>query len=167
MEVISEALRYFAETEGVSMNILVQNEQSKQELLRRFRSEENSVLVGSMSFWEGVDIKGDALSLVVIDKIPFPPPDDPVFEGRSKELEAEGKNSFNEISIPEAIMLLKQGAGRLIRDEKDEGLLILCDNRLLSKGYGTKIWKSLPDFARTKVFDTAMNFLERCQEPRG
>lgn len=167
MEVISEALRYFAETEGVSMNILVQNEQSKQELLRRFRSEENSVLVGSMSFWEGVDIKGDALSLVVIDKIPFPPPDDPVFEGRSKELEAEGKSSFNEISIPEAIMLLKQGAGRLIRDEKDEGLLILCDNRLLSKGYGTKIWKSLPDFARTKVFDTAMNFLERCQEPRG
>ena len=92
---------------------------------------------------------------------------DTLHEGRSKELEAEGKSSFNEISIPEAIMLLKQGAGRLIRDEKDEGLLILCDNRLLSKGYGTKIWKSLPDFARTKVFDTAMNFLERCQEPRG
>lgn len=162
MTTLSEHLRYFAEQEEVPMNILVQNEQSKQELLRRFRSEENSVLIGSMSFWEGVDIKGDALSLVVIDKIPFPPPDDPVFEGRAHELEAQGKSSFNEISIPEAIMLLKQGAGRLIRDETDEGLLIICDKRLLSKNYGARIWKSLPEFARTKYFDVAMEFMDRC-----
>lgn len=160
MDIIAQNLRYFAENEEVPMNILLQNEQSKQELLRRFRSEDNSVLVGSMSFWEGVDIKGDSLSLVVIDKIPFSPPDDPIYEGRSKELEAQGKDPFRHLSIPEATMLLKQGAGRLIRAETDRGLLIICDKRIITKGYGKLMWQSLPKFSRTKQFDRAMRFLE-------
>jgi len=124
--------------------LLVQGTGSRSELLARFRSLGNAVLLGSHSFWEGVDVRGEALSLVVIDKLPFAPPDDPVLAARIENLKAHGGDPFNELQLPQAVLQLKQGAGRLIRDEADRGVLMLCDPRLLSKGYGRRILKSLP-----------------------
>lgn len=167
METIAEHLRYNVEKEGLPIKVLLQKEKPKHELLREFREHGNAVLVGSMSFWEGVDIKGEALSLVVIDKIPFSPPDDPVTEGKCNWLESQNRNPFYELSLPEAIMLLMQGAGRLIRDENDRGLLIICDSRILTRRYGQRVWKSLPNFARTKNFTQAMNYLKSLKKKTG
>ncbi len=156
---IGDELRRRISADNLSITVLVQNEYPKQELLRRFREDEEAVLVGSMSFWEGIDIKGEALSLVVIDKIPFMPPNDPIYKGKSKLLKAQGKDPFTDYSLPEAITLLRQGAGRLIRDYTDNGVLMICDNRILKKRYGKAIWSSLPDFARTKVEQEALEFI--------
>lgn len=160
METIAEQLRYYVERARSSIKVLLQKEKPRKALLREFREHGNAVLVGSMSFWEGVDIKGDTLSLVVIDKIPFSPPDDPVTEGKSRWLKSQNKSAFYELSLPEATMLLMQGAGRLIRDENDRGLLIICDKRVINSSYGEMIWKSLPDFSRTTNFDGAMKYLK-------
>jgi ATP-dependent DNA helicase DinG len=130
--------------------LLVQGTGSRSELLGRFRSLGNAVLLGSQSFWEGVDVRGEALSLVVIDKLPFAPPDDPVLAARIESLRARGGNPFNELQLPQAVLQLKQGAGRLIRDETDRGVLMLCDPRLLSKAYGRRILKSLPPMKPTR-----------------
>ena len=102
------------------------------------------VLVASATFWEGFDVPGDALQLVIIDKLPFPPPNDPLVEARSKRLESQGRSSFNDYFVPEAVVALKQGAGRLIRTESDRGVLILCDNRLVTTGYGRRLVAALP-----------------------
>ena len=102
------------------------------------------ILVASASFWEGVDVPGDALQMVVIDKLPFPPPNDPLVEARSKRLEATGRSVFNHYFIPEAAIALKQGAGRLIRRESDRGLLVVCDTRLAAMGYGRRLLAALP-----------------------
>ncbi len=161
---ISEYLRLKIERDNGHIPVLVQNEAPKNELIRLFREHGNAVLVGSMSFWEGVDIKGDSLSMVIIDKIPFAPPDDPVYRGKANYLESQNLSSFRELSLPEAIMTLKQGAGRLIRDHHDRGMLVICDVRILTKNYGGKIWNSLPDFARTANFETALSFLEEMNE---
>jgi ATP-dependent DNA helicase DinG len=130
--------------------LLVQGTGSRSDLLARFRSLGNAVLLGSASFWEGVDVRGDALSLVVIDKLPFAPPDDPVLAARIDALKAGGRNPFNELQLPQAALQLKQGAGRLIRDEGDRGVLMLCDPRLLSRPYGARILKSLPPMKPTR-----------------
>ena len=119
--------------ERIEFPLLVQGTGSRSELLARFRSLGNAVLLGSQSFWEGVDVRGEALSLVVIDKLPFAPPDDPVLAARIESMRAEGGNPFNELQLPQAVLQLKQGAGRLIRDESDRGVLMLCDPRLLSR----------------------------------
>jgi len=141
--------------------VLTQNEAPKGELLRRFRELGNAVLIGSQSFWEGVDVAGDALSLVVIDKLPFAPPDDPVLAARMKHLEEAGGSPFMDWQIPQAAISLKQGAGRLIRSETDRGVLAICDDRLVTKGYGRILRASLPPmpFTRERVdvatfFDT-------------
>ena len=131
------------------LKILVQGQMPKRELIDRFRSGnfENSpgcILVASASFWEGVDLPGDCLQLLVIDKLPFPPPSDPVVEARSKQLEAMGKSVFSRYFIPEAAIALKQGAGRLIRRESDRGLLVIGDSRLKRMGYGKRLMGSLP-----------------------
>lgn len=141
-----------------SFPLLVQGESSRMDLVTRFRNAGNAVLVGSYSFWEGVDVRGDALSLVVIDKLPFAPPDDPVLAARIAALESEGGNGFMDCQLPEAIISLKQGTGRLIRDETDRGVLMICDTRLVSKGYGRRIWQSLPPFSRTRSLDDACAF---------
>jgi ATP-dependent DNA helicase DinG len=138
--------------------LLLQGEGSRNELLTRFRSLGNAVLLGSQSFWEGVDVRGEALSLVIIDKLPFAPPDDPVLAARIAQLNKQGRNAFMEYQLPRAIIMLKQGSGRLIRDEKDRGVLMICDPRLISKPYGKRIWQSLPPMKRTRVEEEAVAF---------
>lgn len=155
----SERLRELFAERQLPWPLLVQGELGRNELLERFRSAGNAVLVGSQSFWEGVDVRGDALSLVIIDKLPFAPPDDPVLAARIAAMERRGQNGFMHHQLPEAIISLKQGAGRLIRDEHDRGVLMICDPRLISKPYGRRIWQSLPPFARTRDLKEVQNFL--------
>jgi ATP-dependent DNA helicase DinG len=143
--------------------LLVQGTGSRNELLKRFRALGNAVLLGSQSFWEGVDVRGDALSLVVIDKLPFAPPDDPVLSARIEAMRVEGGNPFNDLQLPQAALQLKQGAGRLIRDETDRGVLMLCDPRLVSKGYGRQILRSLPPMKLTRSLPEVQEFFR----PRG
>jgi len=106
-------------------------------------------------------VRGEALSLVIIDKLPFAPPDDPVLAARIAELNRQGRNAFMEFQLPRAIINLKQGAGRLIRDENDRGVLMICDPRLISKHYGKRIWQSLPPFRRTREEREAVAFFGR------
>jgi ATP-dependent DNA helicase DinG len=145
---------------GIESPLLLQGESSRTELLDRFRKLGNAVLVGSQSFWEGVDVRGEALSVVIIDKLPFAPPDDPVLSARVDKMNAEGKNAFMEYQLPYSVITLKQGAGRLIRDENDRGVLMICDPRLISKSYGKKIWQSLPPFKRTRELSEVQGFFE-------
>jgi ATP-dependent DNA helicase DinG len=150
----------FAE-QNLKFPILVQGDQPKAELLDRFRELGNAVLIGSHSFWEGVDVKGDALSVVIIDRLPFSPPDDPVVAARIEALNKQGRSAFMEYQLPEAIIALKQGAGRLIRDETDRGVLVICDPRLISKGYGRRIWQSLPPMKRTRDIAEVERFFSK------
>jgi len=148
------------EREGLDFPLLLQGESSRSELLERFRKLGNAVLVASQSFWEGVDVRGEALSLVVIDKLPFAPPDDPVLAARIDKLNAEGKSAFMEYQLPYAVITLKQGAGRLIRDEGDRGVLMICDKRLVEKQYGRRIWQSLPPMKRSRELADVDAFFE-------
>lgn len=144
--------------EGVSYPLLIQGEKSRSELLDDFRRLGNAVLLGSQSFWEGVDVAGEALSLVVIDRLPFQPPDDPVLAARMEVLKKDGKNPFFDHQLPRAVISLKQGAGRLIRRESDRGVLMICDPRLVDKPYGRRIWQALPPMKRTRKQDEAVGF---------
>ncbi len=153
-----ELLKARLEDEGHDMPLLLQGEGSKNDLLQRFRHLGNAILVGSQSFWEGVDVRGEALSLVVIDKIPFAPPDDPVLSARIEQMRQQGRNAFIEYQLPRAVINVKQGAGRLIRDETDRGVLMICDPRLISKPYGRRVWQSLPPMKRTKELSEVLNF---------
>ena len=154
----AERLRAEFEQRKLPFPLLVQGEAGRTELLDRFRAAGNAVLIGSQSFWEGVDVRGDALSLVIIDKLPFAPPDDPVLAARIEVMEKKGLNGFMHHQLPEAIINLKQGAGRLIRDGSDRGVLMICDPRLISKPYGKRIWQSLPPFKRTRELATVQAF---------
>jgi ATP-dependent DNA helicase DinG len=151
--------------DGSGIEVLVQGEWPKRHLMARFREgaqagEGGCVLVASATFWEGFDVPGDALQLVVIDKLPFPPPNDPLVEARSKRLESQGRSAFNEYFVPEAVVALKQGAGRLIRRETDQGMLILCDNRLVTTGYGKRLLAALPAMRRLDSDDQLVQALE-------
>ena len=146
---------------GMEYPLLMQGDTTRTELLARFRNHGNAVLVGSQSFWEGVDVRGDALSVVIIDKLPFAPPDDPVLSARIDKLNAEGKNAFMEYQLPYSVITLKQGAGRLIRDENDKGVLVICDPRLITKPYGRRIWQSLPPFRRTRELGDVEAFFKK------
>ncbi len=145
---------------GLDLPLLLQGDGSRTELLERFRKHGNAVLVASQSFWEGVDVKGDALKLVVIDKLPFAPPDDPVLSARIDAMKQQGKNPFMEYQLPHAAIVLKQGAGRLIRDETDRGVLMICDMRLTDKPYGRRIWQALPPMKRTRDEAEAVAFFD-------
>ncbi|WP_186222702.1 ATP-dependent DNA helicase [Burkholderia gladioli] len=157
---IASKLRETIEARGWNMPLLVQGDASRTELLDRFRAYGNAILVGSQSFWEGVDVRGDALSLVVIDKLPFAPPDDPVLAARLDALTKKGLSPFAVHQLPQAVITLKQGAGRLIRAETDRGVLMICDTRLVDKPYGRRIWQSLPPFKRTREIDVVREFFE-------
>ena len=143
---------------GYDFPLLLQGEGSRSELLERFRRLGNAVLVASQSFWEGVDVRGEALSLVMIDRLPFAPPDDPVLAARIDRINAEGRNAFMEYQLPQAVIALKQGAGRLIRDETDRGVLMICDTRLVERPYGRRIWQSLPPMRRTRALEDVVEF---------
>jgi ATP-dependent DNA helicase DinG len=164
VERVAERLRVLLVEEGLDLPLLVQGSSTRRALIDAFRSSGRAVLVGSISFWEGIDIRGETLSLVVIDKLPFAPPDDPVVEARIRLLRRQGRNPFNEFQLPQAVVLLKQGAGRLIRDEHDRGVLMILDERILSKSYGKTVLASLPPFARTRSESEAVEFLTRRRE---
>jgi ATP-dependent DNA helicase DinG len=158
MRLAHQLLREALAREGLQFPLLLQGEGSRTELLERFRRLGNAVLIGSSSFWEGVDVRGEALSLVVIDKLPFAPPDDPVLQARLERLQEEGRNPFMEYQLPQSVIALKQGAGRLIRDESDRGVLMICDTRLFSRSYGRRILPSLPPMRLTRLQREVLEF---------
>jgi ATP-dependent DNA helicase DinG len=149
---------------GLSWPIMRQGNGTRRDLLERFRTLDHAVLVGSASFWEGIDVAGDRLTLVAIDKLPFAPPDDPVLEARLRACRNRGGNPFMEYQLPEAAIALKQGAGRLIRSETDWGVLMVGDTRLVDKPYGKQLWRGLPPFTRTRVLEEAVQFFTRHTE---
>jgi ATP-dependent DNA helicase DinG len=140
--------------------LLVQGEAPREQLLRDFRSHGDAVLLGTASFWEGVDVQGQALRLVIIDRLPFASPDDPVLRARLQHAREQGENPFNDIQVPEAALALKQGVGRLIRSETDQGVVVICDPRLTGRGYGRKLLASLPPMRRTRDMGEACRFLQ-------
>ena len=152
---------------GYDFPLMLQGEGPRSELLERFRRLGNAVLVASHSFWEGVDVRGEALSLVMIDRLPFQPPDDPVLAARIDKMNASGRNAFMEYQVPQAVITLKQGAGRLIRDETDRGVLMICDTRMVTKPYGRRIWQSLPPMRRTREIGDVLAFFAREETPAG
>ena len=164
VKLVGETLSQKIEAQGLDWQLLIQGTASRAELLERFRTLEKPVLVGAASFWEGVDIRGEGLRLVVIDKLPFAPPDDPVFQAKSELVNNRGGNAFQELSLPDAAIALKQGAGRLIRDESDWGVLLIGDRRLVEKGYGKTLWRSLPPFKRTRDLQVAIEFMKAKRE---
>jgi ATP-dependent DNA helicase DinG len=156
----ADRLKQLFQEAGDPFPVLQQGDAPRPTLLDDFRRAGNAVLVGSHSFWEGIDVKGDALTLVVIDKLPFAPPDDPVLAKRLELLSQSGGNPFMQHQVPQAIIALKQGAGRLIRSETDRGVLMICDTRLIDKPYGRRIWQSLPPMKRTRSQGEVVAFLE-------
>jgi ATP-dependent DNA helicase DinG len=157
-EAAEELYRHWGESPPFP--VLIQGGASRDQLLRTFREAGNAVLLGTGSFWEGVDVKGPALSVVVIDKLPFAMPDDPLLKARLAAIKAQGGNPFFDEQVPQAVIALKQGVGRLIRDEADIGVVMLCDTRLVTKGYGRSFINSLPPMKRTREFDEVRMFLQ-------
>ena len=149
---------YFRENSELS--VLLQGETAKGKLLERFIHEPHSVLVATSGFWEGIDVRGDALSLVIIDKLPFTAPDDPLLKARIEDCRLQGGDPFHEIQLPDAVITLKQGVGRLIRDVTDQGAIIICDNRLVMRPYGATFLKSLPNAGRTRDLQKVIQFLQ-------
>lgn len=150
----------------LSFPCFIQGDAPKMTLIEQFRSSQNGLLLGTSSFWEGVDVKGSALSCVIIDKLPFAMPDDPVLKARGKLMEGQGKNMFMEYQLPQAVIALKQGVGRLIRDVNDYGVLMLCDPRLLAKSYGKIFLRSLPAMPLSReIDDVEFFFTEREENP--
>ncbi|XBS68295.1 ATP-dependent DNA helicase [Acerihabitans sp. KWT182] len=146
---------------SLTLPVLLQGETGKRQLLEQFVAAGNAVLVATSSFWEGVDVRGEALSCVIIDKLPFTSPDDPLLKARVEDCQLRGGDPFIEVQVPEAVIALKQGVGRLIRDSDDRGVLIICDQRLVTRPYGEIFLKSLPPAPRTRSLQRAIDFLQR------
>jgi ATP-dependent DNA helicase DinG len=159
LPLIAQALNDEAVAAGEPLQVLVQGTHPKRTLLQRFLDTPRSVLVGSASFWEGIDVPGDALQCVIIDKLPFPPPNDPLVQARSKELESRGRDPFNDYFVAEAAISLKQGAGRLIRSETDRGLLVITDPRLRQMAYGRRLRAALPAMGTLDTEADALDWL--------
>ena len=165
LQVIGQVLREQLVQAQPPLQVLIQGETSKRALLAQFLAAPHAVLVGSHSFWEGIDVPGEALQCVIIDKLPFPPPNDPLVEARCRAIEAEGGNAFADHAIPEAAIALKQGAGRLIRSETDRGLLAVCDSRLVTMGYGRRLLAALPPMGLIDSEADALAWLATLREP--
>jgi ATP-dependent DNA helicase DinG len=144
----------------LSLPVLVQGTTSKRLLLEQFVETKHAVLLGTGSFWEGVDVRGDTLSCVIIDKLPFASPDDPLLQARNEDCQMKGLDPFALVQLPQAVITLKQGVGRLIRDVSDRGVLVICDNRLVTRPYGSVFLKSLPPMRRSRDLQAAVKFLE-------
>jgi len=161
LPLIAEALNDAAAAAGDHLVVLVQGSHPKRTLLQRFLDTPRSVLVGSASFWEGIDVPGEALQCVIIDKLPFPPPNDPLVQARTKAMEAEGRDPFNDYFLAEAAISLKQGAGRLIRSEADLGLLVITDPRLRQMPYGRRLRAALPAMGTLDTEADALAWLDQ------
>ena len=163
LQAIGERLKQEFDANGDSLQVLVQGQIPKRQLMQQFLAQPRSVLVGSQSFWEGIDVPGDALQCVLIDKLPFPPPNDPLVEARVKRLEGEGRNPFADYFVAEAAVSLKQGAGRLIRSETDRGLLVVCDPRMAGMNYGKRLREALPPMTTVATEAEALDWLVSLQ----
>ena len=159
LQSVGERLRAEFEAQGDTIQVLMQGQIPKRQLMQQFLAQPRSVLVGSQSFWEGIDVPGDALQCVLIDKLPFPPPNDPLVEARVKRLESEGRNPFADYFVAEAAVSLKQGAGRLIRSETDRGLLVVCDPRMAGQNYGRRLRAALPPMTMVANEAEALDWL--------
>jgi ATP-dependent DNA helicase DinG len=160
LPLVAETMRNELEAAGAGqIEVLVQGTQPKRALLQRFLEHPASVLLGSQTFWEGIDVPGDALQCVLIDKLPFPPPNDPLIEARVNRLHAQGRNPFNDCFVAEAAVSLKQGAGRLIRNETDRGLLVVCDPRMVRMPYGARLRAALPPMKVVDEESAALQWL--------
>ena len=166
LQSIGDQLRAEFEHHGDVLAVLQQGAAPKRVLLQRFIDDPRAVLVGSASFWEGIDVPGDTLQCVLIDKLPFPPPNDPLVEARVQRLEAAGRNAFTHYFIAEAAIALKQGGGRLIRTEQDKGLLVVCDPRMAGMNYGKRLREALPPMTRLESEDEALDWLASLQAER-
>lgn len=157
-----KALEYAAEAlkSRISFPLLLQGTMPKRQLIEEFKQLNNAVLLGTSSFWYGVDVRGDALSCVIIDKLPFSAPDDPLLQARIQMLRKQGADPFQSYQLPNAVLVLKQGAGRLIRDVTDRGILMICDPRLVGARYGETFLKSLPDMPRTRDLNKVCEFFK-------
>jgi ATP-dependent DNA helicase DinG len=144
-----------------SMPLLVQGSAPREQLLRQFRASGNAVLLGAASFWEGVDVQGSALRLVIIDRLPFASPEDPVVRARIEHLNAQGENAFRDYQLPEAVLALKQGVGRLIRSESDHGVVVICDPRMTRRSYGRIFLSSLPPMTLTRSREMVLQRLSQ------
>lgn len=164
LQAIGAQLRDFLATQSPPIEVLIQGDASKRALLTQFLSRPRTVLVGSHSFWEGIDVPGDALQCVIIDKLPFPPPNDPLVEARARAIESVGGRAFDDYFVPEAAIALKQGAGRLIRTETDRGLLAICDQRLLTMPYGQRLISALPPMGILDRPESALAWLRQLSE---
>lgn len=151
--------------ETLSLPVLLQGETSKQKTLAEFMELGNALLVATGAFWEGIDVRGDTLSCVIIDKLPFTAPDDPLLKARIEDCKLQGGDPFQQVQIPDAVITLKQGVGRLIRDQKDRGALIICDNRLVTREYGATFLSSLPPIPRTRDLGVIKQFLAQDMAP--
>jgi ATP-dependent DNA helicase DinG len=160
LPVIAQVLRDELAARGRQIEVLVQGSAPKRALMQQFMARPASVLVGSQTFWEGIDVPGDALQCVIIDKLPFPPPNDPLVEARTRQMREQGRDAFNEYFVAEAAVSLKQGAGRLIRSETDRGLLVVCDPRMAQMGYGRRLRAALPPMRPVAGEDEALGWLE-------
>jgi ATP-dependent DNA helicase DinG len=163
LQAIGERLKQEFDANGDALQVLVQGQIPKRQLMQQFLAQPRSVLVGSQSFWEGIDVPGDALQCVLIDKLPFPPPNDPLVEARVKRLEGEGRNPFADYFVAEAAVSLKQGAGRLIRSETDRGLLVVCDPRMAGMNYGKRLREALPPMTMVATEGEALDWLASLQ----
>ena len=146
--------------EKIDNPLLVQGQMGKGKLLAQFVEEPKAVLLATASFWEGVDVRGDKLTCVIIDKLPFASPDDPLLQARCEEVRRQGNDPFTQIQLPQAVIALKQGVGRLIRDISDKGILVICDDRLVNRPYGEVFLKSLPIMKRSRDLEQAAKFLQ-------
>ncbi|PCI63622.1 MAG: ATP-dependent helicase [Gammaproteobacteria bacterium] len=147
-------------SEQLDMPLLVQGQMAKRKLLEQFIEQDNAVLLATASFWEGVDVRGDKLTCVIIDKLPFASPDDPLLQARCDDVKRQGSDPFKQIQLPQAVIALKQGVGRLIRDVNDQGVMVICDDRLVNRPYGQVFIKSLPEMKRTRNLADAVKFLQ-------
>ena len=148
-------------SEQIDNHLLVQGQMGKRKLLDEFIEHKRSILLATASFWEGIDVRGDKLTCVIIDKLPFASPDDPLLQARSEDVRRRGGEPFSQIQLPQAVIALKQGVGRLIRDVSDQGVMVICDNRLVNKPYGEVFLNSLPAMKRTRDIKQAVHFLKK------
>jgi ATP-dependent DNA helicase DinG len=166
LRLIGPALQAKFERLGEAFQVLQQGDMPKRQLIDQFLGSERCVLVGSQSFWEGIDVPGDALQCVIIDKLPFPPPTDPLVEARVRRLQEQGRNAFSDFFVAEAAISLKQGAGRLIRSETDHGLLVVCDPRMAKMNYGKRLRAALPPMTPLQTEAQALEWLAMLQQAR-